>query len=382
VSLLEATPYESYKEDLDRANILLAACLANMAYKEHGKLRRALQTKLVDIIKALEDYKGSGELHLRLIKGFTLMLSPSTAQKADTFFVSILKQKSNHILALIGRGCLAFDRQDYIGSLGYFKSVLMADPRGPADVRVGIAHCFWRMGDLNRARQLFEMALEQNSRCINALIGMAILKLNQGDKRPYNEGLSLLEKAFQIDKQHSSTLSNLATHYYSIGDHLMVLRLAGNAIRFTDVPELKSQLCYQVARSHHASGEFEFAMKYYRDAVELAPEGFVLPFMGLAQLYLRDGKFDKAKICLRYFLKFLPNESNAMRLLDRINLNKRSNKSRKNYPRRVPPKTPQREVLPKNRIKVWLRNQSHNKSTSSNDDVDLGEGEITNPYNN
>jgi len=53
-----------------------------------------------------------------------------------------------------------------------------------------------------------------------------------------------------------------------------------------------------------------------------------------------------------------------------------------NYPRRVPPKTPQREVLPKNRIKVWLRNQSHNKSTSSNDDVDLGEGEITNPYNN
>ncbi|XP_070854219.1 RNA polymerase-associated protein CTR9 homolog [Drosophila suzukii] len=73
--------------------------------------------------------------------------------------VDILRQKSNHILALIGRGSP--------GSLGFFKRVQMADPRGPEDVRVGIAHCFWRMGDLDNARRFFEMALEHNRRSRN-----------------------------------------------------------------------------------------------------------------------------------------------------------------------------------------------------------------------
>ncbi|XP_037716701.1 RNA polymerase-associated protein CTR9 homolog [Drosophila subpulchrella] len=414
VTLLEAgikkctTPYESYKEDLVRANILLSAFLANMAFKEHGELRTALEAKLENIFKALKGYKGSWDLNRQLIKGFTLMLTPSTAQKADTYFVNILKQKSNHILALIGRGCLAFDRQDYIGSLGYFKSVLMADPRGSADVRVGIAHCFWRMGDLSRARQFFEMAFKQNSRCNNARIGMAILQLNQGDERSYNEGLCLLKEAFHIDKHHSSILCNLASHYYSIGDHLMVLRLAGNAIMYTDVPELQSQLWYQVARSHHARGEYKLAMKYYMNTVAFDIKGFVLPCMGLAQLFLRDGDFDNAKIGLRHFLSFIPNESNAKQLLERIKVYERSNKSRKKLPEEDSSKA--EECAEKNQqdvegdgdqdskestakdsrkraatkeldtslVKV-PKSSSSSKSTSSNDDVNLGEGEITNP---
>ncbi|XP_037715278.1 RNA polymerase-associated protein CTR9 homolog isoform X2 [Drosophila subpulchrella] len=104
----------------------------------------------------------------------------------------------------------------------------------------------------------------------------------------------------------------------------MALRLAGNAIGFTEIPQLKSHSFYQVARSQHAIGEYEYARMYYQKAVDSAPEGYVLPQMGLAQMYLRDGESDKAKICLETFLKYLPNESNAMRLLARIYLNERS----------------------------------------------------------
>jgi len=52
------------------------------------------------------------------------MLLPSTAPEADGLFDRIPRQKSSPILTLIGRGCLASNRQDYIGSLGFFKSVL------------------------------------------------------------------------------------------------------------------------------------------------------------------------------------------------------------------------------------------------------------------
>jgi len=272
----------------------------------------------------LEDYNGSGDPNLRVIKGFALMLSPSTAPVADALLIDILRQKSNHIPALIGRGCLAFNRQDYIGSLGYFKSVLMTDPGGPTDVRVGIAHCFWKMGDLKSARLSFEIALEHNSTCQNALLGKAILNLNERDPKHYKEGINLLSVAFDINKRHPVALSILATYYYSIGDHEMALRLAGNAIGFTDIPHLKSHSFYQVARSQHAIGEYEYARMYYQNAVDSAPEGYVLPQLGLAQMYLREGESDKAKICLETFLKSLPNESTAMRLLAKIYIDERS----------------------------------------------------------
>ncbi|XP_016946667.1 RNA polymerase-associated protein CTR9 homolog isoform X2 [Drosophila biarmipes] len=326
------TPYESYEEDLVRANLMLAACYIHMAFKERGKVRKALGAKLVSIFKALEGYQGSRELSLHLITGYALMVSPSKAQEADNLFAGILGQKSNHILALIGRGCLAFDRKDYKESLGYFKSVLMADPQGPADVRVGIAHCFWRMGDLERAQRFFELALEQNKRCQNALLGMAILKLNQRDPRPYKKGVRLLNEAFKIDKQHPVILNILASYYYSIDDHQTVLTLAGNAMKLTDIPELLSHIYYQVARSHHATGEFEIASTYYKNALRLAPETFVLPQMGKAQMYLRVGEFEKAKICLEAFLQSLPNEPNALQLLGRIHLNEMSKEPRNELP--------------------------------------------------
>ncbi|XP_016946472.1 RNA polymerase-associated protein CTR9 homolog isoform X2 [Drosophila biarmipes] len=318
------TPYRTYKEDLIKANTLLAACFTNMAYKEQGKLRRALQAKLVNLFDSLEGCKGFGNLSLQLIKGFALMLSPSTAREADALFVGILRKKSDSILALVGRGCLAFNRQDYIGSLGFFKSVLMAQPQAPAEVRVGMAHCFLRMGDLNSARRSFERALELNKRCPSALLGRAILKLNQRDPALYREGIDLLNAAFESDKRHPEVLSILATYYYSIGDHPMVLRLAGNAMRFTDIPELKSHICYQVARSHHATGAYDFARTYYQNAQSCAPKGYVLPLMGLAQLHLRNGEFGEARTCLETFLKALPNESSALRLLAMVYLNERS----------------------------------------------------------
>jgi len=69
-----------------------------------------------------------------------MMLSPSTAPEEDALFIDILRQKSNHILVLIGRGCWAFNHQDYIGSLGFFKRVLMTDPGGPANVPTWYGH--------------------------------------------------------------------------------------------------------------------------------------------------------------------------------------------------------------------------------------------------
>ncbi|KAH8252584.1 hypothetical protein KR032_000657, partial [Drosophila birchii] len=326
VYLLEAAiagclrTYAFYKEDLAKANVLLAAYFTRQAYKELGSRRTALQAKITNILRQLDGMKRPEDRQLFVITGYALMLTSGRAHEADGHFVAALRHVPSHIPALIGRGCLAYNRQDYIGALGFFKSVLMHQPRGPADVRVGIAHCFLKLGNLDSARRCFEMALEHNGRCQNALLGMAILKLNQREKASIREGINLLCAAHELNNRHPMVLNILSSHYYYVRDYNNTPTLAGNSYMLTDIPLLQSQNCFQIARCFHATKQYDQAMDFYTLAVRLAPEGYVLPQYGLAQMNLRRGEQGKAKAGLEILLKFMPNQIDATRLLAKIYL--------------------------------------------------------------
>ncbi|KAH8252286.1 hypothetical protein KR038_002346, partial [Drosophila bunnanda] len=329
VYLLEAAiagclrTYAFYKEDLAKANVLLAAYFTRQAYKEVGSRKTALQAKVTNILRLLDGMKRPEDRQLLVITGYALMLTPGRAHEADGYFVTDLRHVPSHIPGLIGRGCLAYNRQDYIAALGFFKSVLMHQPRGPADVRVGIAHCFLKLGNLDSARRSFELALEHNGRCQNALLGMAILKLNQREKGAIREGINLLCAAHELSPRNPMVLNILASHYYYVRDYYNAQTLAGNSYVLTDIPLLQSQNCFQIARCFHATQQYDQAMDFYTLAVRLAPEGYVLPQFGLAQMNLRRGEQAKAKAGLEILLKVMPNQIDAMRLLAKIYLAER-----------------------------------------------------------
>ncbi|XP_016970285.1 RNA polymerase-associated protein CTR9 homolog [Drosophila rhopaloa] len=316
--------YSSYNDDLAKAYTLLLAHFTRLAHKELGNRRSVLLAKVMNILKLLNGMQRSGDRNVQLVRGFALMPIADRAQDADAQFVSVLKQIPTHVPALIGRGCLAFNQQDYLSSLGFFKSVLASQFSGPPDVHVGMGHCFLNMGELDRARRSFQLALEHNGRCQNALVGMALLKLNQREKESTQEGINLLCAAFERNNRHAVIMSILANHFYYAGDYEKVCALAANSYKVTDIPQLQSQNCFQIARCFHATKQFEQAMEFYTRSVRLAPEGYVLPFMGLAQMLLKRGEITKAKACLERFLKFMPNEARALLLLAKIYLNERS----------------------------------------------------------
>lgn len=81
-------------------------------------------------------------------------------------------------ISIIGKACISFQKRDYKSSLAYYKKALRTNPNCPAEVRLGMGHCFVRLGRWEKARLAFERTLELNSQCTGALVGLAILELN------------------------------------------------------------------------------------------------------------------------------------------------------------------------------------------------------------
>ncbi|XP_030566405.1 RNA polymerase-associated protein CTR9 homolog isoform X1 [Drosophila novamexicana] len=307
--------YPGYKEDLLKIHTLLAAHFFRLACSEHGNRRAMWQEKVSQQLQIMDSMQlVSNDLPHLLCRGFALMLTEARLQDADNHFVSVLRQMPYSVPALLGRACLAYNRQEYRVALGYFKSVLQHHPHGPADVRVGIAHCFLQMGDLDSARRAFEMAVQRNGRCINALLGIAQLKLNERQRAANMEATNLLCAAFELNHRHPVVLSWLACYLYYSRNYGKMQTAAGNAYLITDNPLLKAQNCFLIARSFHAQSNFDRAFDFYGKALKCLSE-YAPPYLGIAQMYVRRGQLDLAEHSLRSLLKLLPDNPHGLRML-------------------------------------------------------------------
>ena len=53
---------------------------------------------------------------------------------------------------LKGKACIAFNKKDYKGSLAFYKKALRTNPNCPGSVRMGMGHCFMKLGNTEKAR--------------------------------------------------------------------------------------------------------------------------------------------------------------------------------------------------------------------------------------
>ncbi|XP_034476135.1 RNA polymerase-associated protein CTR9 homolog [Drosophila innubila] len=308
--------YVDYKNELVRTHLILAAYYVRQAQCDPGHRRAEWQEKVSTVLQAVDKLQVTPSEKLQLqSRGIALMLLNLHLPEADNCFVAVLRQEPTDVIALLGRGCLAYNRQEYRVALGYFKNILLYYPQGPLDVRVGIAHCFLKLDDLDSARRAFELALANNGRCLNALLGMAQLKLNERTRPANEEAMNLLSAAYELNQRHPLVLSWLANHLYYSRHYETLQVVAGNAYVATDNEQLKAQNCFQIARSFHAQQNFKQAFAFYGKAVAHSPTEYPPPYLGLAQMYVRRGQLDKAENSLRALLKLLPEQLQALRML-------------------------------------------------------------------
>ena len=83
---------------------------------------------------------------------FCLLDKGDQLDQADNQFNFVLDQDPNSIPALLGKACIAFNKRDYKGALGHYKKCLRLNPGCPADVRLGMGLCFYKMNKTIKGR--------------------------------------------------------------------------------------------------------------------------------------------------------------------------------------------------------------------------------------
>ncbi|XP_034383282.1 RNA polymerase-associated protein CTR9 homolog isoform X2 [Cyclopterus lumpus] len=321
VKLLEAAridgnlDYRDHEKDQMTCLDTLAAYYVQQARKEKNKdAKKELITQATLLYTMADKIIMYDQNHL-LGRACFCLLEGDKMDQADAQFHFVLNQSTNNIPALLGKACISFNKKDYRGALAYYKKALRTNPGCPAEVRLGMGHCFVKLSKLEKARLAFGRALELNSKCVGALVGLAVLELNNKEADSIKNGVQLLSRAYTIDPSNPMVLNHLANHFFFKKDYSKVQHLALHAFHNTEVEAMQAESCYQLARSFHVQEDYDQAFQYYYQATQFASSTFVLPFFGLGQMYVYRRDKENAAQCFEKVLKAYPNNYETMKIL-------------------------------------------------------------------
>ena len=200
-------------------------------------------------------------------RAFFCLYEGDKMEQANAQFDFVLNQEQQaNIPSLLGKACIAFNKKDYRGALAFYKKALRTNPQCPASVRQGMGHCFMKLGNEGKAREAFTRALELDSQCVGALVGLAILDLNSQKRESIQDGVRKLSKAYTIDPSNPMVLNHLANHFFFKKEYEKVRRLAFHAFHNTENEAMRAESCYQLARAYHVRGDqegYRLAFQYY-----------------------------------------------------------------------------------------------------------------------
>ncbi|KAK6641359.1 protein required for normal CLN1 and CLN2 G1 cyclin expression [Polyplax serrata] len=336
--------YRDFEKDQMRALDMLAAYYVQQANKEKNKdKKRDLFTKATLLYTTADKIIMYDQNHL-LGRAYFCLLEGDKMEQADAQFNFVLNQSPNNIPSQIGKACIAFNKKDYRGSLAFYKKALRTNPNCPAAVRLGMGHCFVKLGNQEKARLAFERALQLDPQCVGALVGLAILKLNIQEPEDIRAGVQMLSKAYTIDMSNPMVLNHLANHFFFKKDYNKVQHLALHAFHNTENEAMRAESCYQLARAFHVQADYDQAFQYYYQATQFAPTAFVLPHYGLGQMYIYRGDSENAAQCFEKVLKAQPCNYETMKILGSLYANSTSQSKReiaKNHLRKVTEQFPE-----------------------------------------
>ncbi|KAL4854380.1 RNA polymerase-associated protein CTR9 [Chlorella vulgaris] len=213
---------------------------------------------------------------------------------------------------------LHFNQRNYTEALRLYKLVLRTCPSCPAEVRLGIAACCLKAGNMEKAELAYKRTLQLLPNCTAALLGLAVLKLHVSSKeQDMREGSLLLAQAFEQDPENPFVLLLLAHLCLRQGFMEKARQLAQTVLQHGGQNSVQAEALTILARAHHALGHMQEAFRCYQQAAQLDPK-LPLPKLGLAQMSVFVGEPINAVSMLESLLMDAPQWIDALQVLGRV----------------------------------------------------------------
>lgn len=307
--------YPEYERDQMRALDALAAYYVQQANKvKDREKKRELFQKATHLYTTADKIVMYDQNHL-LGRAYFCLLEGDKIDQADAQFNFVLNATDKSVPALLGKACISFNKKEYKNALSFYKRALRANPNCPADVRLGMGHCFYKMGNIEKAKLAFQRAHQLDNKCVGALVGLAVIELNKKTPESIRSGVQMLSKAYNYDSTDPMVLNHLANHFFFKKDYEKVKHLALHAFHNTENEAMRAESCYQLARMYHIQHDFDEAFQYYHQASLYASPNFVLPQYGLGQMYIFRNDNENAANCFEKVLKAHPGNYETMKIL-------------------------------------------------------------------
>ncbi|VDO03599.1 unnamed protein product [Rodentolepis nana] len=307
------TPYN--ENDFLQLLDMLANYCGRKASKESNKEKRTqLISRAATLFTSADRIAMYDQKHL-LGRAFYFIYEGEKWSHADSQLNFVLNQGNPCIQAYLGKACIAFNKQEYKNALLFYRKALMLHPNASPTIRVGIGHCYARLGNVQKARLAFQRALDLDPECVDALVGLAILDLNEKTQESIKQGVQKLSRAYNIDSTNPMVLNHLADHFFYKKEYEKVHKLATHAFHGTENEAMRAESCYQMARAFHVQENYDKAFQYYYLATQFASPNFLLPFYGLGQMYLHRKDLEHAAISFEKVLKAYPKNYETLKIL-------------------------------------------------------------------
>ncbi|KAM3174519.1 hypothetical protein ACTXT7_010376 [Hymenolepis weldensis] len=307
------TPYD--ENDFLQLLDMLANYCGKKASKESNKEKRTqLIARAATLFTSADRIAMYDQKHL-LGRAFYFIYEGEKWSHADSQLNFVLNQGNPCIQAYLGKACIAFNKQEYKNALLFYRKALMLHPNSSPSIRVGIGHCYARLGNVQKARLAFQRTLDLDPECVDALVGLAILDLNEKTQESIKQGVQKLSRAYNIDSTNPMVLNHLADHFFYKKEYEKVHKLATHAFHGTENEAMRAESCYQMARAFHVQENYDKAFQYYYLSTQFASPNFLLPFYGLGQMYLHRKDLEHAAIAFEKVLKAYPKNYETLKIL-------------------------------------------------------------------
>lgn len=195
----------------------------------------------------------------------------------------------------------------------------MDNPRAPSDMWFALGFCYYRTGNLPKARLSFEKTLELDSRNAMALTSLGILELvtSPSNFESRKRAVSYFMRAFEANPRNPLVLKYLAEHLFFKNEFQLCkefCQAAHSILESKARPEqaetqfrqeielLKSNFCFIQGKTEHKEGNFQAAYELYQQALKHNTHNFEA-HLCMAKVQFHLGNFQGAELNLTTVLK-------------------------------------------------------------------------------